>query len=72
MHGLVTLFLGVIALAIILLVTGLGDFRVLVITSRAIVALVVLMNIVRSVIVAIVLVASMIVTVVTTAMLMVA
>jgi hypothetical protein len=72
MHGLVPLFLGVIALAIIFLVIGLGAFRVLVVTSRAIVVLVVLMMIVRSVIVAIALVALMMVAVVTTAMLTVA
>jgi hypothetical protein len=72
MHGLVALFLGVIPPAIILLVIGLGTFRVLVITSRAIVALIVSMMVVRSVIVAIALVASMIVMVVTTAMLTVA
>jgi hypothetical protein len=67
MHGLVALFLGVIALVIILLVVGLGDFQVLVIMSRAIVAAIILMRIVRSVIVAIASVALMIVAVVTTA-----
>jgi hypothetical protein len=72
MHGLVALFLGVIALAIILLVIGPGAFRVLVVTSRAIVASVVPMTIVRLVIVAIASVASIIVVVVTTAMLTVA
>ncbi len=72
MHGFVTLFLGVIALAIILLVIGLGAFWVLVITSRVIVALVILMTIARLVIVAITSVTSMIVAVVTTAMLSVA
>ncbi len=72
MHGLVALFLGVIALAIILLVVGLGTFQVLVVTSRAIVASVNLMTVVRLVIVAITSVASMIVVVVMTAMLMVA
>ncbi len=70
MHSLVALFLGVIVLAIILLVIGLGAFWVLVITLRAIVALVVPMMIVRLVIIAIELVASLIVAVVTTAMLM--
>ena len=44
MHGLVTLFLEIIALAIILLVVGLGTFQVLVVTSRAIMVLVVLIN----------------------------
>ncbi len=72
MHGLVALFLGVIVLVIILFVIGLGTFQVLVVTSRAIVALVLSMMVVRSVIVAIAFVASMIVTVVTTAMLTVA
>jgi hypothetical protein len=71
-HGLVALFLGVIALAIILLVVGLGTCRVLVVMLRTIAALVVLMTVVRSVIIAITLVALMIVAVVTTAMLMVA
>ena len=72
MHGLVALFLGVIALAIILLVVGLGAFQVLVIMSRAIVALIVSMKIVRSVIVAIASVALMIVAIFPTAMLTVA
>ena len=72
MHGLVALFLGVIALAIILLVVGLGAFQVLVIMSRAIVALIISMKIVRLVIVAIVSVALMIVAIFPTAMLTVA
>jgi hypothetical protein len=72
MHGLVALFWGVIGLAIILLVIGPGAFQVLVVTSRAIMALVVLMTIARLVILAIALVASIIFAVVTTAMLMVA
>jgi hypothetical protein len=72
MHGLVAPFLGVTALAIILLVVGLGAFRVLVITSRVIMALIVLMMIVRMVIIAITLVALMIVAIFPTAMLMVA
>ena len=72
MHGLVALFLGVIALAIILLVVGLGAFQVLVIMSRAIVALIVSMKIVRLVIVAIASVALMIVAIFPTAMLTVA
>jgi hypothetical protein len=41
MHGLIALFLGVIALAIILLVLGLGALQVLVVTSRAIMALII-------------------------------
>ncbi len=53
MHGIVALFLGVIALAIILLVLGLGAFGVLVVMSRAIVASIVSMTIVRLVIFAI-------------------
>jgi hypothetical protein len=69
MHGLVALFLGVIAITIILLVVGLGAFQVLVVTSEAIVASVVSMTIARLVIVAIASVALMIVAVVTTAML---
>ncbi len=64
--------LGVIALAIILLVIGLGAFQVLVVTLRAIVVLIVLMTIVRLVIVAIASVASMIVAIFPTAMLTVA
>jgi hypothetical protein len=72
MHGLLTLFLGVIAIVIILLVVGLGAFHVLVVTSRAILASVISMTIARLVVIAITLVASMIVAVVTTAMLMVA
>jgi hypothetical protein len=72
MHGLVVVFLGFIALAIILLVVGLGAFQVLVIMSRAIVVLIVSMKIVRSVIVAIASVALMIVAIFPTAMLTVA
>jgi hypothetical protein len=59
MHGLVTLFLGVIALAIILLVIGLGAFRVLVVMLRTIVESIILITIVRLAIIAIALVASM-------------
>ncbi len=69
MHGFLALFLGVIVLAIILLVIGLGAFPVLVVTLRAIVASIVSMTIVRLVIIAIVSVALMIVAVVMTAML---
>jgi hypothetical protein len=48
-------------LAIVLLVVGLGAFRVLVVTSRAIAMPIVLMTIVRLLIIAVALVASMIV-----------
>jgi hypothetical protein len=72
MHGLVALFLEVIAFAIILLVIGLVASHVLVIALRAIMALIVLMTIVGSLIIAVALVASMVVTIFTTAMLMVA
>jgi hypothetical protein len=53
MHGLVALFLEVIALAIILLFVGLAALRILVIAARTIVALIVSMTIVRLAIVAI-------------------
>jgi hypothetical protein len=72
MHGLIALFPVVITLVIILLVIGLGAFQVLVITSRAIVALIISMTIVRLAIVVIVLVVLMMVAVVTNAMLTVA
>ncbi len=72
MHGLVALFLGVIPLAIILLVVGLGALQVLVIASRAIVVLIVSMMIVRLAIVAIALVAFMVGTIFATRMLPVA
>jgi hypothetical protein len=71
-HGLVTLFLEVIALAIILLIIGLVAPHVFVAASRAIVAPIVLMLIVRSLIIAVASVTSMIVAIVMTAMLMVA
>jgi hypothetical protein len=71
MHGLVTLFIGVIALSIILLVVRLGAFHILVVMSRAIVALVVSMLIARLVVIAIVSIALMIVVVVMTVLLMV-
>jgi hypothetical protein len=71
MHGLVTLFLGVIALAIILLVVGLIALHVLVVTLTTIMALVVLMTIVRLAITTIASVASMVVVIFMTAMLMV-
>jgi hypothetical protein len=69
MHGLITLFLEVIALAIILLVVGLVAPHVFVIASRAVVAPIVLMMIVGSLIIAVV---SMIVAILTTAKLTVA
>ncbi len=53
MHGLVTLFLEVIVLAIILLVIGLVAPHVLVVVSRAIVAPIVSMTIVGSSIIAV-------------------
>ncbi len=59
-HGLNTLFLEVIALAIILLVVGLVVPCVLVVASTTIMASIVLMTIIRSVIVAITSVASMV------------
>jgi hypothetical protein len=68
-HGLVTLFLEVIALALILLVVGLTVPHVLVITSTTIMALIVSITIIRSAIIA---VASMMVVVVATATLAVA
>ncbi len=72
MHGLITLFLEVIALAIILLVVGLVAPHVLVVASRTIVAPIISMTIVGSLIIAVASDASMIVAIVTTAMLMVA
>ncbi len=72
MHGLVTLFLEMIALVIILLVVGLVALHVLVIASRAIVALIVSMTIVGLLIIVIASVASMIVAIFTTGMLTVA
>ncbi len=72
MHGLVTLFLEVIAHAIILLVVGLVASHVLVVALRAIVAPIVLMAIVRLSIIMVALVTSMIVAIVMTAMLTVA
>jgi hypothetical protein len=72
MHGLITLFLEVIAPAIILHVVGLVAPRVLVIALRAIVTLLVLMMIVVSLIITVTLVALIVVTIFMTAMLMVA
>ncbi len=72
MHGLVTLFLEVIVLAIILLVVGLVAPHVLDVALRAIVVPIVLMTIVGSSIIVVASVASVIVTIITTGMLMVA
>jgi hypothetical protein len=71
-HGLVTLFLEVIALAIILLVVELVAPHVLVVVSRTIMAPIVLMTIVGSLIIAVASVALMIVRIFRTAMLTVA
>ncbi len=72
MHGLITLFLEVIALAIILLVGGLVAPHVLVIALRAIVAPIISMTIVRSWIITVALVPLVIVAIFMTAMLAVA
>ncbi len=72
MHGLVTLFLEVIVLAIILLVVRLVAPHVLVVALRAIVAPIVLMMIVGSPIIVVALVAAVIVAIFMTAMLTVA
>ncbi len=72
MHGLVTLFLEVIALVIIFLVVGLAVPCVLVVASTTIMALIVSMTIIWSAIIAVALVALMTVAVVVTAMLAVA
>jgi hypothetical protein len=61
MHGLVALFLEVIALAIILLVVGLVVPRVFVVASTTIMASIVLMRIIRPAIIAIALVALIVV-----------
>ncbi len=71
-HGLIALFFGVVALAIILLVVRLGALWVIVIVSRAIVALIVLMTIVGLTIVAVTSVTSIVVVIFMTTMLMVA
>jgi hypothetical protein len=71
-HDVVTLFLQVIALAIILLIIGLVGPNVLVVASRANVAWIILMTIVGSSIIRVALVASMIVTIFTIVMLTVA
>ncbi len=72
MHGLLTLFLEEIALAIILLVVGLAAPHVLIIASRVIVVLIVSITIVGSLIIAVTLVALMIVAIFMTAILTVA
>ncbi len=72
MRGLVTVFLEVIALAIILLLIGLAVTRVLIISTRTIVASIALMTIVRLSGVVIVLVTSMIVAIFVATMLLVA
>ncbi len=72
MHGLVALFLGVIALAIILLVIGLVALCVHILASTTILALIVLMMMVRLAIVAITSVALMVIAVHVTTMMTVA
>jgi hypothetical protein len=71
-HGIVTLFLEVITLAIILLVVGLAVPHVLVITLTMIMASIVSMMIIRLAIIAVASVTSMMVAVVATVMLAVA
>jgi hypothetical protein len=71
-HGLITLFLEVIALVIILLVIRLVAPHVHVVASRTIMVLIVLMTIVGSLIITVALVASVIDGIFTTAMLTVA
>ncbi len=71
-HGLVTLFLEVIALAIILLVVGLAVPCILVIASTTIMALIVSMTIIRLAIVAITLVTSMVIAIFVAMVLLVA
>ncbi len=71
-HGLVALFLEVIALASILLFIGLAALRVLIVATRTIVTSIILMTVVRLAIVAIALVVSMIVTILVAAKLLVA
>ncbi len=72
MHGLISLFLRVIVLAIILLVVGFGALRVLIVALRATVVSIVSMTIVRLAIVAIASVTLMVVTIFVTTMLPVA
>jgi hypothetical protein len=72
MHGLVALFLEMIAVAIILLFVGLAALQVLVVAPRTIVALILLMTTVRLAIIAIALVALMVVAIFVAWMLLVA
>jgi hypothetical protein len=72
LHGIVALFLGVIALVIILLVIGFVALCVLVVVSTMIVASILLMRIVRLVIDAIVFVTLMVIAVLVTALMTVA
>ncbi len=72
MHGLVTLFLEVIALAIILLVGGLVVLRVLVVQLTRIMVSIVLMTIIRSAIIAITLAALMVIAIFVATVLLVA
>ncbi len=72
MHGLVTLFLQVIALAIIFLVVGLAVPCILVIALTTIMASIVLMTIIRSAIIAIRSVALMVITIFVATVLLVA
>ncbi len=72
MHGLVTLFLEVIMLAIILLVVGLAVHWVLVVASTTIMALIISMTLIRLAIIAIMLVALMVITIFVATVLLVA
>ncbi len=72
MHGLVTLFLEVIALAIILLVVGLVVLCILIVASTTIMVLIVSMTIIRSAIVAIMSVPLMVVVIFVATVLLVA
>jgi hypothetical protein len=72
MHGLVSLFLGVIALAIILFVIGIVALCVLIVATTTIMALIVSMTMVRLALVVIALIALMVIMVLVTAMMMVA
>jgi hypothetical protein len=72
MHGLVALFLGVIAVAIVLLVIGLVAPCILIVVLTMIVALILLMMMVRSAIVVIASVALTVIAVLVTSMMMVA
>ncbi len=71
-HGLVALFLEVIAFAIILHFIGLPALRVLIVATRAIMVLIVLMTIVGLLVILIALVASMVVAILVATMLLVA